>query len=390
MPPTPTPDEVLPILSGVATFGATLALSTLVQKAAGISTATKVLPSIHGFVTVCLASLASERVAIVTHEYRSNPHKFQKNPHLFYQRLLTPTSSLSSSSSLRAATTTKVQHHHDHQPSTRQQTTTRDDSSFPLLGKVKIPMTHEIRVCVLGLLTFKLLGGRFWAIAPSSYTHLGSFSRWSIPCTERYATSNQRLLIEQMGRKWGCHTCGSRMLLFGGGGPTFPSTTTATARFVGDHMPPKSLATKMNRAWYRRLGIWPNVQFRFYPQCVTCSNTQGSILSKATHQIKTQNSSSSSKGLLSSLLSSSSARNKLTRRDQVSLLKEAGGGSTTAYFHGLRFRINHLTGGVVAGTAVVGASSSNRHDISRGNPQRLEACQQWLERTVQRYIKKLP
>jgi hypothetical protein len=214
------------------------------------------------------------------------------------------------------------------------------------------------------LVAFKLLGGRFWAISPSSYTHLGSFARWSIPCTSSYATSNQRKMIEQMGRKWGCHTCGSRSMMVGpGGGKSFLASSKSSIRFVGDHMPPKSVAEQMNRNWLRRLRVLPKVQFRFYPQCVTCSNTQGSILSKATHQLKSQRGFS---GIF-----------------KGAALYDSGGGAM-AHFHGLRFRVNHLAGSVVAAGTVVGASNQ---EISQGNPKRLQRCQDKLETIIRRQLR---
>jgi hypothetical protein len=87
-------DEVIPVLSGLAAFGATLAVSTLAQKFVGISTATKVLPTVNGFLTVCAASLVSERVAILAHEWRTDPRAFQKDPaQRIRQRLLAWSSS---------------------------------------------------------------------------------------------------------------------------------------------------------------------------------------------------------------------------------------------------------------------------------------------------------
>eukprot|EP00539_Tryblionella_compressa_P001885 CAMPEP_0178741042 /NCGR_PEP_ID=MMETSP0744-20121128/4914_1 /TAXON_ID=913974 /ORGANISM="Nitzschia punctata, Strain CCMP561" /LENGTH=252 /DNA_ID=CAMNT_0020393859 /DNA_START=42 /DNA_END=800 /DNA_ORIENTATION=+ len=224
----------------------------------------------------------------------------------------------------------------------------------------KIPISHEVRVCLLGLLTFKLLGGRFWAVSPSSYTHMGSFARWSIPCTEKYATANQRAMIEQMGRKWGCHTCGSRML---------NAPADKSFRFVGDHMPPKSVAEQMNASWLRRLGILPKVQFRFYPQCTSCSSTQGSILSKATKKLNIKT-------------ATVNGGRRLSRGAKAIALKDAGGGST-AYFHGSRFRVNHLTGGMLAAGTTVGASDK---DIATG--KRLERWQCSIEKAMKRQFRK--
>jgi hypothetical protein len=209
-------------------------------------------------------------------------------------------------------------------------------------------------------MAFKLLGGRFWAISPSSYTHIGSFARWSIPCTEKYATPTQRTMIERMGEKWGCHTCGSRML---------HHKRSASFRFVGDHMPPKSVAEQMNKSWLRRFGLLPKVQFRFYPQCVHCSNTQGSILSQATQQWKQQQQHNQQR--FKRLLFGRSAE----------ALKESGGGRM-AYFHGWKVRVNHWTGGLIAAAIVVGGKDQ---DIVKGNPKRLEQWQHTLEQTIKKF-----
>jgi hypothetical protein len=74
------PDQTIPIVSGCFAFGTTLALSTLAQKLMGVSTATKIVPSVLGVVTVCLASLVSQRAALCGHEWRLNPN-FYQNTH---------------------------------------------------------------------------------------------------------------------------------------------------------------------------------------------------------------------------------------------------------------------------------------------------------------------
>merc|ERR1712107_832279 len=95
-------------------------------------------------------------------------------------------------------------------------------------------------------------------------------------------------------------------------------------RFVGDHMPPKSVAKQMNKTWLRKIGLLPKVRFRFYPQCVSCSNIQGSILSQTSSNLN------HGKGRISSMA-------------RAIILKQSGGGRT-AYFHGFTPRFNHLTG----------------------------------------------
>ena len=127
-------------------------------------------------------------------------------------------------------------------------------------------------------------------------------------------------------------------------------------KFIGDHMPPKSVAEQWNQSRWRKLPlIGRPVQFRFYAQCEPCSLKQGKILGKAQSRI--------SRSLPTSV-----------RGDK---LQEAGGTRAKSYFHGWKPRINHLTGGVLGGMTVVGASDS---EIAAGNPDRyLE-----LERTIVR------
>lgn len=216
--------------------------------------------------------------------------------------------------------------------------------------------------CTIGLVAFKLLGGRFWAIAPSSYTHLGSFARASLPATENYASTLQRAKLERLGHLWGCHTCGSRRLFAWKTAVRSSGSGSAAAKFVGDHMPPKAVAEQMNKRWWRRLLRRPPVPFRFYPQCVSCSNKQGSILSKATQELRAR----------------SSKKNLFSRRGAVPQLHKAGGGAN-AHLHGTTFRINHLAGGVVGGIAVVGATSQ---DLTNENRWRYARFHHHLQQEV--------
>lgn len=160
-------------------------------------------------------------------------------------------------------------------------------------------------------------------------------------------------MVERMGAKWGCHTCGSRMLRY----------TKGNFKFVADHMPPKSVAEQMNATWIRKY-LLGKVPFRFYPQCVDCSNAQGSILSKAQQ---------STSRLLPSF-------------QRAAKLSQAGGG-TTAHYHGLRPRINHLTGGVLAGITVVGATD---RQIQTGNRGRFQDWQGRVQGWIRDVEKKLP
>ncbi|EED94864.1 predicted protein [Thalassiosira pseudonana CCMP1335] len=101
---------------------------------------------------------------------------------------------------------------------------------------------HAARICVLGILTYKtIFRSHFSSLAPSSYTARGSFARIGIPAPPNfnYATRSQRDKLEQIGKWWGCHTCGSRMI--------FSNLRSNKPKFHGDHIPPVSVAKQMNR-----------------------------------------------------------------------------------------------------------------------------------------------
>jgi hypothetical protein len=64
------PKEVWPVAAGMASFGATLSVSTWTQLALlGVSTGTRprFIPSSLGAASVCLASLASNHMAVAVH-----------------------------------------------------------------------------------------------------------------------------------------------------------------------------------------------------------------------------------------------------------------------------------------------------------------------------------
>ncbi len=166
-------------------------------------------------------------------------------------------------------------------------------------------VVDSINSCLAGMASFKLLGGRFWAIAPSSYTAPGSFAyaRDSLPATEKFATASQSAELGKIFKRRGCHTCGTR--------------TSETV--IGDHMPPRSIGA-----------LQKNPQYRFYAQCKPCSSQQGGILANATRQ---------SQGW--------------GKRKQARFLHASGGGSAS-YNHGAQFRINHLSGGVCGSITTFG------------------------------------
>ena len=98
---------------------------------------------------------------------------------------------------------------------------------------------------------FRALGGRFSSVLPSNLMKAGAFARDWIPAkTPQFATDYEKSLIQSIGKKYGCHSCGKRYV----------------SKFIADHQPPTKLfASGMDRFPYQK----------FYPQCLKCSTLQG-------------------------------------------------------------------------------------------------------------------
>jgi hypothetical protein len=79
------PESAFPVVSGCVAFGTTLALSTLAQKLVGISTGTKIVPTVAGMATVALASLASQQMAVYNHQYMQSQF-YNPSKGSFYKR----------------------------------------------------------------------------------------------------------------------------------------------------------------------------------------------------------------------------------------------------------------------------------------------------------------
>jgi hypothetical protein len=145
---------------------------------------------------------------------------------------------------------------------------------------------------------FKLLGGRFWAIAPSSYAAPGSYVHMPIEGNEKYIQAKSKDQLKKIFERFGCHVCGSKV------GPA-----------IGDHNPPKSIGQLMN-----------NPTYHFHPHCGSCSSRQGGINGAAVNGIMDKN---------------------WANWRKTWYLKAAGGGSN-AYNHAFQPRVNHLAGGICA------------------------------------------
>ncbi len=331
----------LAVLTGTLTFAASLSLSTLIQhKLLKISTSTPPpIPSILGFGTVAAAALVSHAASLKAYECTmfSNAASLPYHHHHSARHFQSALADIGERWSWTLPSVDLNVFHDDKR-------------------KRRENVSHVLRVCVVGILAYKGLGGRMWSVSPSSITNLGSFARttFSLPATTQYATKTERQAIERLGRVFGCHTCGSRELLSGAG--------TEGVKFIADHMPPQAVVKQMNRRWHRRiLGI--KVQQRFYPQCVSCSNKQGGILSRATRELRSSSSSflTGTKGKIN--------------------LSTSGGGSN-AHFHGTRIRLEHLAGGIVAAATVFGADNSDIMRNGGGNRKRFLGWQNTLEEVV--------
>lgn len=286
------------VASGSIAFWACLGVSTTLQKSLlAISTGSRLgvvrpVPSFLGFASVCWASLMSHKASLAVVKYT----RHGELPEISF-----------------------IQKHQRHRTRSQSASFSNHEEHFN-----RVPLS-SIFICLLGIVSFKAFRGRFWAISPSSYTHLGSFARASLPATARYANASQRLGVEALGAKYGCHTCGSKA-----------RNVIGSYRFVGDHQPPKSVARQLDHRFLRRL-FNRKVQFRFFPQCQSCSRTQGNLLGKA-------------------------------QRDRVAGTRvnlRASGGGRESYNHALHPRWNHLAGGIVGGTAVWGANEDDLVDENR-------------------------
>jgi hypothetical protein len=301
---------------GTVTFATTLSISTFLQLKLRISTGTLApVPSLLGFATVGAASLMSHVASMKSYQMSTHNWRrgFDKEKFLCF-------------------------------PPFRIDLSNRKD------------IEHLFRVCFIGVIVYKSLGGRFWSISPSSLTTLGSFARTfqSLPATSKYASPSERIKIEHLGRKIGCHTCGSRKIF---------SRGKNGIKFIADHMPPQAVVKQMNAAWHRRL-LGLNVKQRFYPQCIDCSGKQGGVLSKASQDLLKTKSGS------------------LLERMKPGVDLSSAGGGANDHFHGFRgcnLRLEHLTGGVLAAITVHNTNERNILQRRGGNRTRFLEFQTALE-----------
>lgn len=122
-----------------------------------------------------------------------------------------------------------------------------------------------VRASICGLTAYAILGGRLTSLSPSNLSSVGAFGRRaaSLPASRIYATDAQRRQLADMGRRFGCHTCGVKR----------------SFQWIADHQPPQKIAALRDARWWKRLPFLgaPTSQ-RFFPQCAPCSQKQAAAV----------------------------------------------------------------------------------------------------------------
>lgn len=78
------------------------------------------------------------------------------------------------------------------------------------------------------------------SITHGAYANTRSMMRSSIVSNSAVASDAQRKRIQALGRRFGCHQCGSRQVF-------------AKKGFIADHMPPTKRAEELSAVWWRKL-----------------------------------------------------------------------------------------------------------------------------------------
>ncbi|XP_024518152.1 uncharacterized protein LOC112341759 [Selaginella moellendorffii] len=149
--------------------------------------------------------------------------------------------------------------------------------------KRKMPSVGDLVLhAAVGMVLFKILGGHYRNVMPSSLSHPGALSRYSVPARgSRYAGDVEAQLVRDLFSKYGCHHCGS-----------YKGTS------IADHMPPNVV---MKNKVAEKLRILKKFNFslakhvfnmvhklelqRFYPQCEACMRKQGGALRQGKNEL---------------------------------------------------------------------------------------------------------
>ena len=144
------------------------------------------------------------------------------------------------------------------------------DEDIPANWQVDVTIQDVAASTLSGVVLFRALGGRFSSVIPSHLHAPGAFARQWIPAYSlNRANGTQKSIIQEIGSKYGCHTCGKRRI----------------KQYFADHQPPNKLV-KMGvaEAPGQPLGQVLNnnatngLLQKFYPHCPRCSDMQGRSL----------------------------------------------------------------------------------------------------------------
>lgn len=126
---------------------------------------------------------------------------------------------------------------------------------------ISYTLTDLLVSSAASLVLYRALGGRFVSALPSDLLKPGAYAVQWIPArSTNYANGIQRKLIQDLGAKNGCHSCGTRFKV---------------SQFVADHQPPNKLVRVVNE---NTIAKENSVLQKFYPQCQKCSNQQAASL----------------------------------------------------------------------------------------------------------------
>lgn len=103
-------------------------------------------------------------------------------------------------------------------------------------SKIALNSSFQRKALLAFALFWHMEGKMLTTAIPSSLLCVGVFAnrmKGSIPALTIRASSKQRSLIQDLGKKYGCHHCGSKQWFV------------KSSRFIADHMPPTKIARSM-------------------------------------------------------------------------------------------------------------------------------------------------
>ncbi len=130
--------------------------------------------------------------------------------------------------------------------------------------RIDFTVNELLTSTVTGVVLFRAFGGRFSSVLPSHLNAPGSFARHWIPAySVQYANNIQKSIIQEIGKKYGCHSCGTKRI----------------KQYYADHQPPNKLIKSHLESLGKTSEQNGDFMQQFYPHCPSCSILQGHSLS---------------------------------------------------------------------------------------------------------------